>query len=84
MRRQQGAQTFDKVRLLQLAGADIDADRDFQSGGMPDLHLGQGGVDHPLAEFDGQRMILDHRQKLSPAAAGLVPDVASGSGPRHR
>ncbi len=61
MCRQQGTQAFNEVRLLQLAGADVDAHRDIQPGSLPAFHLGQGGINDPLADVNGQRMILDLR-----------------------
>jgi hypothetical protein len=53
MRRQQHTQALDKIGLLQLTGADIDAHRDVQSGCAPEFYLGQRGIDNLLAEFDG-------------------------------
>jgi hypothetical protein len=59
MRREDGAQPVDEIGLLHLPGADVDADRRVESGGAPSGALPQGGADDPLADFDGQRMVLD-------------------------
>ena len=63
VRGDQRVQALDEIRLLQLARADIDADRGLQSGVAPGFELCQGGIDDPFADFDRQRMIFDDRQE---------------------
>ena len=62
--RERRLQALDKVGVLQLAGADIDADRQLQPALQPRLPVFQRGVDDPFAEFDRQRMVLDQRQEF--------------------
>ena len=58
---EQCAQAQREVDLLQLAGANIDADRQVQSFVLPAFDLRQCRIDHPFADIDSKRMILDHR-----------------------
>jgi len=48
---------------LQLAGADIDADRDVEPDGLPGFELPQRAFNHPFADVDRQRMLFDDRQE---------------------
>ena len=63
VRREQGTQASDEVGLLQLAGADIDADRDVEPDGLPGFELPQRAFNHPFADVDRQRMLFDDRQE---------------------
>ena len=67
---------FVETRLLDLPWADIDAQRQVHALLPPGLLLGQGGGDHPLAQGDIQRGILDLRQEAvrsQEALAGVLP-----------
>src|SRR5450631_700788 len=63
VRRKQFSQAIYKIRLLQLQGRHIHADRHLQTSGIPGLDLRKGTVYHPLAKFDGQQMIFNDREK---------------------
>ena len=63
MRRKVLPQVVDKIGLLQLACANVDADRNIQSYRLPVLNLTQRCRDHPVTDIDGQGVIFDHRQK---------------------
>ena len=56
-------QAFNETVLLQLSGTNVDANRNIQSGCVPEFHLHQGTINNPFADFDCQRMIFDDWQK---------------------
>jgi len=59
----QRSKTHDEIALLQLACADVHADRQVQSGGTPCIQLAEHRIDHPLTNLDADDMILDLGQK---------------------
>ena len=54
MRRQNALQAINEIRLLQLMGADIDADRQLKSRVLPCLQLAQRFMKNPFAEGCGK------------------------------
>jgi hypothetical protein len=56
-------QALHEVGLLQVIGADVHADRQPHAESAPVLHLAERGVDHPIAKFDAERVVLDHGQE---------------------
>ena len=73
---QAGAQALHEIGLLQLARTQVDADRQVQAGGAPGVHLLQGGLHHPLADVERQRVVLDDGQEAAgrqQAAVRVLP-----------
>ena len=65
-----------EFRVLELLAFDVDADTGVEALCPPLKQLGQGGFDHPVAQCDGERVLLQQRDELGrwhQPFAGVLP-----------